>query len=117
MTDLRALLTDAVFTETALIVFADTGDELTKRVAAVMSMSSLRLADVLLSLPGIVITELPEPKENDGPDWRGEGWSVWPDIEVEPPELVIRSAISLPADEGRAFAAALLAAANAAEEK
>jgi hypothetical protein len=49
MSDIRERIADVLFTETARIVFADTDDELTKRVAAVMSMSAGQLADVLLS--------------------------------------------------------------------
>lgn len=59
MTGIRARLADAIFTETTRIVFTSTGEDVEKRVAAIMSMSAQQLADVLLSLPDIAIVGLP----------------------------------------------------------
>lgn len=60
MTDIRTRLADAIFTETTRIVFTSTGEDVEKRVAAIMSMSAQQLADVLLSLPGIAIVDTEE---------------------------------------------------------
>lgn len=68
------------------------------------------VADVLLSLPGIAIIELPA-----GVEWAGEDWSAKP---LQRDRPFIRAAVESPLfpDGARAFAAALLAAANAAEQ-
>lgn len=78
-----------------------------------------RLADVLLSLPGIAIVELPELDSH---------WATWQAVEVCDGLKVIakRTAVLVEDEEtltshplrvARALAAALLAAANAAEAK
>jgi hypothetical protein len=55
MDDITDRITDILFAETARIVFADTGDDLTKRAAAVMSMSAKQLAEALVSELGLHI--------------------------------------------------------------
>lgn len=62
--------------------------------------SAEQVADVLLSLPGIAIVELPDT----GNIWFDDGWARFEELSVPPK-----------AEEMRRFAAALLAAANAAE--
>jgi hypothetical protein len=79
------------------------------------------LADVLLSLPGIAIIELPEP-DSDGDKrlWRfldhGEYEHViWPSHLYPEDDISISGIGGYNISEARALAAALLAAANAAE--
>lgn len=78
------------------------------------------LADVLLSLPGIAIVELPEAR----PDWHG-GLSAWPaggrdgQVTIRKTDgrigaTSVSNPLASPRD-ARTYAAALLAAANAAE--
>lgn len=68
------------------------------------------LADVLLSLPGIAIVELPV-----GVGWAAEDWSAKP-LQRDRPFIRVGVESPLFPDGAREFAAALLAAANAAED-
>lgn len=74
-------------------------------------------AGVLLSLPGIAIIELPESPDftyrNGDQCWRGDEWSV---VSGSIKGVEIRSYIGISIADARALAAALLAAANAAEQ-
>lgn len=77
------------------------------------------LADVLLSLPGIAIVELPEPAIDQD---TYSSWNFCDACEIESvtypvadDEIGVSGIGSYTVSETRAFAAALLAAANAAE--
>lgn len=77
------------------------------------------MADVVLSLPGVAIVELPEPHSSRRPGWDGrddDRWSTplgpvtrWGGL-IQSPLPIARPA------EARQFAVALLSAANTAEE-
>jgi hypothetical protein len=69
------------------------------------------LADVLLSLPDIAIVELPEANDKGGWPCGCDGTRVWLDHR----DLCVRTICQNRVHNPRAFAAALLAAANAAE--
>jgi hypothetical protein len=53
MDDITDRITDILFAETARIACSDTRDDLTKRAAAVMSMSVKQLAETLVSELGL----------------------------------------------------------------
>lgn len=77
-----------------------------------------RLADVLLSLPGIAVVELPKP-ELGSQQWCATKWFVDVDNEINAakPIWVGMVANRLSASSARQFAGTLLAAADAAEAK
>lgn len=73
------------------------------------------LADVLLSLEGVTIVALPEPSGINGADnrvWHPHGFYVEQEFNGD---VVINDRLAVCADELRALAAVLLAAADAAE--
>jgi hypothetical protein len=70
------------------------------------------VADVLASLPGIAITQLPEPTDEDRTDWDSPGRGVW----INPMTGFVRFQTNqFDSAEARALAAALLAAAAEAD--
>lgn len=82
------------------------------------------LADAILAAPGIAVVELPEPRWPNG-SWHetwhvligGEPESVYVDgINTNNVEIVASGHLRIYADEARSLAAALLAAADKAEE-
>jgi hypothetical protein len=76
------------------------------------------LVDVLLSLPGIAIVELPEADDRDGEDFKHYWNAKWPGYFVYDfhGEVGMGAAKPYSPTEARKIAAALLAAADAAEE-
>jgi hypothetical protein len=74
------------------------------------------VADVLLSLPGIAVVELPEP-EPESQQWCNDAWFVDVDGDIDSTRPIWASMMRsrLSASGARRFATALLAAANAAE--
>lgn len=70
------------------------------------------IVDLLLTLPGIAITELPEADDQ----WRGAHIWLNGDVRATPSGVHCSPEGRLVPSEARKFAAALLAAANAADE-
>lgn len=74
------------------------------------------VADVILRLPGVAVTQLPEPDES-GSDNDGGGWASWPGgvAVVQPAGKVLVKGLSLAPDAARDLAAEVLAASRVAE--
>lgn len=98
--ELRQRLTDALMA--------------TQMSGILMPGEAQHFADVLLALPGIAITPLPQPLEG-GEDWKtAAGHDVW----INPLTGFVRFQTSqFDPSEARSVAAALLAAAGVAEEQ
>ncbi|WP_094359966.1 hypothetical protein [Mycobacterium marinum] len=94
---------------------ADIREKLAEALAEHYEIAARRFADVLLSLPGIAIVELPEPNyryRNGDPTWRGDEWSI---IGAGAGRIEIHATTKLTAANASELAAALLAAAAASE--
>lgn len=105
MTDIRTRLADALAAHRLMNARCEGCGESAK-------YESLHQADVLLSLPGIAIVELPERNDKGGWSCGCDGQRVW----VDHQDSCVRHLGETRLHNPRALAAALLAAANAAED-